>query len=731
MPDPSDPNERTLPSGEQSSLSAARTTLPETAARNDEADRVRAEGTLMQDDLSRRSSSVISLRSGEKPTITGYELHERLGEGSYGVVYRAVEEQTGRTVAIKFYHSKMGGMWQIVWAEVRQLALLDAVHGIVQLKTAEPAAEPPYFVMNYAEGGSLASRIRKGPLPLAEALPLFEQMVEALAYVHAKGIRHCDLKPANILLDALGKPLLADFGQAHLSLGSEAVSGNLGTFFYMAPDQADLQKQIPDTRWDVYSLGAIFYCMLTGKPPRASATLTDELSRTAHVNSRLSRYREGIAAAPAPVEHRKLPGMDRPLAAILEKCLRLDPQRRYQSASEIRQALAQRERYRRRRPVLLLGMAATLLLVVGVGGFAWSMLHASVAEAKDSLVRELVPSDRTAVNMIANVVADKLDALMDTVQNVAKKEELIDKAGAFFDQLDPKTIADKSYRKTAAAMAAQKSLDNTYRPGFRHWIVYDTQGRMLLASYVLHRNPTPAEVAQRSKVHERYEGLLGTSFAYRDYFHGRGGDRKGEPLPYEPRLRVSEPYESTLVVDGRKPVMIGISTPLYQLKDGEPDKSAAPFGVLIGFIDVEKDLASWLRGVQFTQGSAALLNHHGQCVYHSGEKDLFERKDGRLRTRTDLQALVAASVAGEQFDLGPRKDLCLPSHAYLPAGSAKREWEPTEWVALIVHDQDQVFGQVERLRDRLSLIILFGGGALLVVLAGLWLWLLRSLRGQT
>ena len=119
-----------------------------------------------------------------------------------------------------------------------------------------------------SEGGSLAARLKAGPLPLREALSFFRQIAEALAFVHAKGIRHCDLKPGNVLLNQHGQPLIADFGQAHLS---DDAAPALGTFFYMAPEQAEAAPQIPDTRWDVYGLGALFFAMLTGGPPVSSA----------------------------------------------------------------------------------------------------------------------------------------------------------------------------------------------------------------------------------------------------------------------------------------------------------------------------------------------------------------------------------------------------------------------------------------------------------------------------
>src|SRR5208337_469663 len=101
-------------------------------------------------------------------------------------------------------------------------------------------------------GGSLAQRLREGAIPAAEALPMFRRIVEAMAYVHAKGIRHCDLKPANILIDKRGRPRVADFGQAHFA---SDMSPALGTFFYMAPEQAQITAQEPDARWDVYALG--------------------------------------------------------------------------------------------------------------------------------------------------------------------------------------------------------------------------------------------------------------------------------------------------------------------------------------------------------------------------------------------------------------------------------------------------------------------------------------------
>ena len=203
------------------------------------------------------------LRSKGPCQAPGYKILEPLGAGTYGEVWLAEDERTHVPVAIKFFVHGASRNWQSLQAEVQQLCQLHADPGIIQLIDVETASMPPYYVMDYAQGGSLAKRLEKGPLPFAEALKIFRQVAEALAYVHAKGIRHCDLKPANVLLDVRGRVRLADFGQAHLS--SDA-SPALGTFFYMAPEQANLASQIPDTPLGCFWPGRLNVCHAHGPP---------------------------------------------------------------------------------------------------------------------------------------------------------------------------------------------------------------------------------------------------------------------------------------------------------------------------------------------------------------------------------------------------------------------------------------------------------------------------------
>jgi hypothetical protein len=322
--------------------------------------------------------------------VPGYELLERLGSGTYGEVWLAQDERTGICVAIKFLNHGTDLEWQLIQAEVKQLALLHADPGIVQLLGVELERRPPYYIMAYAEQGSLANRLEKGPLPLAEALDFFRQLAEALAYVHAKGVRHCDLKPGNVLLKARKRALIADFGQAHLS--SEQAPA-LGTFFYMAPEQATLAKQIPDTRWDVYGLGAIFYAMLTGGPPREDVAVRGELADIGDLAERLQRYRAWVENAPKPSLHRGVAGMDRHLAEILDRCLEVSPVRRLRDAGSILTALARRERLLRQRPLLAFGFMAQVILCLVLGGFGFLGVQLGIQRTEEALLQQLDPSD--------------------------------------------------------------------------------------------------------------------------------------------------------------------------------------------------------------------------------------------------------------------------------------------------------------------------------------------------
>ncbi len=199
-----------------------------------------------------------------------YELHALIGEGAFGRVYRGFDRRLGRPVAIKVI--KPWWAEDSAWVErfEREARMLARVSdpGIVQIFDIGHAEQGPYYVAELVDGESLAERLRRSAMAIAEAVAVAEQLCRALASAHARGIVHCDVKPANVLLSGDGRVKVGDFGVARLAGGgtSQALSATVaGTPRYMAPEQARGRRTTAAT--DVYSAGVVLYEMLAGEPP--------------------------------------------------------------------------------------------------------------------------------------------------------------------------------------------------------------------------------------------------------------------------------------------------------------------------------------------------------------------------------------------------------------------------------------------------------------------------------
>jgi serine/threonine protein kinase len=253
-----------------------------------------------------------------------YELHELIGEGAFGRVYRGLDRRLARPVAVKVI--KPWWAEDSAWVErfQREAQLLARISdpGIVQIYDIGHAEHGPYYVAELVDGESLAERLRRGSLEPAEARAIAEQLCDALAGAHAQGIVHCDVKPANVLIAAGGKVKVGDFGVARLAEGtSQAPSATVaGTPRYMSPEQARGRPTGPAT--DVYSAGVVLYEMLAGEPPFVHGSAVELGLR--HVQEQPSRLPHEIPA---------------PLREVVERALAKEPADRYRDGGEMAGAL--------------------------------------------------------------------------------------------------------------------------------------------------------------------------------------------------------------------------------------------------------------------------------------------------------------------------------------------------------------------------------------------------------
>ena len=267
-----------------------------------------------------------------------YELLEVLGRGGMGVVWRARQRSLNRVVALKMIRAGgFAGPEEVrrFRNEAESAARLNHPH-IVPIYEVGEAAGQHYFSMRLVEGGSLATAARGRPP--ASSAALLAQVARAMQYAHERGVLHRDLKPGNVLLDPAGEPLVADFGLARrMELESDlTLTGTIvGSPAYMAPEQAAGKPELVTTAADIYSLGAILFELLTGRPPFQGASAIETL-----------RW----AAEREPPSPRALnPAVDRDLETICLKSLAKDPRRRYASALALAEDL---ERWQRGEPIL-------------------------------------------------------------------------------------------------------------------------------------------------------------------------------------------------------------------------------------------------------------------------------------------------------------------------------------------------------------------------------------------
>ncbi len=375
------------------------------------------------------------------PEIDGYEILGELGKGGMGVVYKARDGRLKRLVALKMilqgdFASEQHRARFLVESEM--LGRLRHPN-VVQVFGSGEQGGRPFLALEYVEGGTLAQRLAGGGLPQREAAALVAQLARGVHHAHLQGVIHRDVKPANVLMSPApdgAVPKITDFGLACAPGGGEvSLPGQvLGTPSYMSPEQARGERQALGPAADVYSLGAVLYEALTGKPPFRGATP-------------LETVRQVLADEPPPPASLR-PGLDADLVTVCLKCLRKEPEGRYPSAAALADDLerwlagkpvsarpagvAERAwKWARRSPAQAGLVAVSLLLVLAVIGIPTAAalrlareqeltrradeqrrlalvqsLHAAAPESVPFLVEALAPAPDQVLPLIREQLAD-------------------------------------------------------------------------------------------------------------------------------------------------------------------------------------------------------------------------------------------------------------------------------------------------------------------------------------
>jgi serine/threonine protein kinase len=707
--------------------------------------------TQQQSPSDEQRSKDLSLAKTRPPTeVPGYQAQKFLGAGAYGEVWAAVDKNTGRQVAIKFYAHRRGVDWSLLSREVEKLVFLSADRYVVQLLEVGWEAEPPYYVMEYVENGSLEDLLKAhGTFSVPEAVEMFREIAIGLNHAHGRGVLHCDLKPANILLDQDHRPRLADFGQSRLSHEQRPA---LGTLFYMAPEQADLEA-VPDVRWDVYALGAILYCMLVGSPPHRDEESVRRMETDADLADRLARYRQAIRSAPPPAEHRRVEGMDRHLAELLDRCLAVEPEDRFDNVQEVLDALAAREQARTLRRMTIVGLAGPLIVLVVAGLFGLQSYMSILRQTEEEYKSLAAANNKYAAQLAAEKVTTEIGRYFRIIEDEAAAPELVERIpgaaasellppladrklsdaarevaqAAYLAEEAPRRLTDYLKQRLGVYLAAEKRDQRA--PKFDSMFVTDDTGTQLAAYFA---GDLPKGI--------------GLNFAHRSYFHGgsAGDDPPADTSSIRPITRptLSSVFKSTST--GRWKV--AVSAPLY-------DEKKAFLGVLVLTINLG-DFELFRGGAR---GNAKLGGGDSTAVLVDGRAgrtgtilqhplfDEIRNRGGKLppefvEPNYRVADRVLSSSTGELYeDPLAKHPLGLPyqgrwiaaaAHVAAPLGVTSDGGQPadTGLVVLVQSSYDSVVVPIQQLGRNILRHFALMLAVVMLIGAAVWLYTLRHFR---
>jgi serine/threonine-protein kinase len=432
-----------------------------------------------------------------------YELFAEVARGGMGVVYKARQVSLNRIVAVKMILAgRLAGDDDVRRFRAEAEAAANLRHpNIVAIHEVGAFRGQHYFSMDFVEGRSLAQIVRESPLSAARAAAYVRIVAEAIHHAHTQGILHRDLKPSNVLVDVDDQPRITDFGLAkRFAAGSETTFSGavVGTASYMPPEQAAGQGAEVGPASDVYSLGAMLYELVTGRPPFRAETPLETLRQV----------RDCLPASPRALN----PKLPQDLETICLKCLAKEPRQRYATARELAEELrrfvagepiharpvgpvTRLARWATRHPIPagLLGTGLVLLLIVTAAAI-------SVARQFEArLGSEVLESNKYAARNVANTLRWQFERWSEALEQVALDPGLLEmlESSASTDELQA-FIVD---RHEFYAGPEGGLVDAGHPALFTNWFILDAQGQALA------RSPSLAH-------------FLGKDYSFRDYFQG-------------------------------------------------------------------------------------------------------------------------------------------------------------------------------------------------------------------
>lgn len=703
------------------------------------------DNTEIQDDDQREDARQLSLQGNDPPgEVEGYSIIRRLGTGAYGTVWLAREDRTGRMVAIKYYPHRRGLNWSLLNREVEKLATLYASRNIVRLLDVGWNAEPPYYVMEFVENGSLGGYLATTSPSVEEAVRIARQVCLALIEAHGAGVLHCDLKPDNVLLDAQFQVRLCDFGQSRMS---HEQSPALGTLYYMAPEQADLEA-IPDARWDVYAVGALLYHLLTGQPPYRSPEIQRQLEAAESLQDRLTIYQHHIRNSPPADLHTRVKGVDRHLAAIVDQCLAVDPRDRLPNAQAVVDLLAARDRQRARRPLLLLGVLGPVLLVCAMVPLFVGAVRRNISEMESQLIGGVLQSNLLAARGQANSLQTELQIRMVALEAVAERPEIVRLLTEVMRRPAKEVVDEVTFRHELplserpawmqaldiAREQADAANDDQDKSRDTSWFLTDAQGNQLWR-----RNYDSKTVGQ--------------NYAWRDYFHGRDVQYDKDQIPADVRPIQEAHVSVAFVSEGTRQYMVALSVPV---------RSAG--GDVIGVLartlhlgDLQQRLGQDIQGSDL-QGDAApiialadrrsshLLDHEwlkadvfrDQSIRET--QQMFEQLRLSEQTLTSIQdAIQQAGTDASRRNIGIRQPAYQDPVGLLDDAAAKQfsgsyiaamstmKSDRMPWLVIVQQRRDQALKPVRDMELRATRQIWYAVLVSIATMAGIWLFVWQAL----